>query len=107
MGGTYTMNHKLNFSVLDRLYIHNGQTQNSLSLSANAMLGKFFSVTGSYSAIGNRYDNLGLGMAVRLGFLQLYMVNDNLLALTNPAKAQFVNIRFGMNFLFGRKYEAY
>ncbi len=42
VGGTYTMNNKLNFSVLDRLYMHNGQTQNSLSLSANAMLGNSF-----------------------------------------------------------------
>jgi len=42
-------------------------------------------------------------MAVRLGFAQLYMVNDNILAMANPAKAEFVNFRFGINFLFGRK----
>lgn len=107
IGGTYALNNQLSFGLLDRLYLHNGQTQNSLSLTANAMLGKFFSVTGSYSAISGTYDNLGLGIALRLGFLQFYMVNDNLLALADPAKAQFVNVRFGMNLLFGRNYRNY
>jgi len=104
VGGTYTMGDKLNFGLLDRLFMYDGETMNALTLSANAMLAKFFSVSGSYSAIDGRYDNLGLGMAVRLGCLQLYMVNDNLLALADPAKAQFVNIRFGINMLFGRNY---
>ena len=31
------------------------------------------------------------------------MVNDNILALANPVRADFVNIRFGMNILVGRK----
>jgi len=44
-------------------------------------------------------------MAVRLGFAQLYMVNDNILAMANPAKAEFVNFRFGINFLFGRNHK--
>lgn len=107
IGGTYAMNDKLNFGLLNRMYMYEGETVNTLTLSANAMLGKFFSVTGSYSAMGGTYDNLGLGMALRLGFLQLYMVNDNLLALTDPAKAQFVNVRFGLNILFGRNYQKF
>lgn len=107
VGGTYVLNDKLNFGLLDRMYMYEGETVNTLTLSANAMLGEFFSVTGSYSAMGGTYDNLGLGMALRLGFLQLYMVNDNLLALTDPAKAQFVNVRFGLNILFGRNYQKF
>jgi len=34
----------------------------------------------------------------------MYLVSDNLMALNDPAKADFVNARFGMNFLFGRKH---
>ena len=44
-------------------------------------------------------------MAIRLGFMQMYLVSDNLMALNDPAKAEFVNARFGMNFLFGRKHK--
>ena len=107
IGGTYKLNEKINFGLLDRMYMYEGESVNTLTLSANAMLGKFFSVSGSYSAIGGTYDNLGLGMALRLGFLQLYMANDNLLALSDPAKAQFVNVRFGLNILFGRNYQKF
>jgi len=67
------------------------------------MLGDIFSLTGTYSAVNGTYDNLGLGLALRGGPLQFYMVNDNILALANPVRADFVNIRFGMNILVGRK----
>jgi len=53
--------------------------------------------------IGNSYNNLGLGMALKEGSMQLYFVSDNVLAWADPAKASFVNARFGINFLFGRQ----
>lgn len=107
LGGSFSLSDKLDVGVLERMYMYNGVTTNSLTLSANAMLGNFFSITGSYSAMNGSFDNLGVGVALRLGFLQWYVVNDNLLALSDPAKAQFVNIRFGMNILFGRKYKSF
>jgi len=103
LGGTYQVTKKFDIGLLDRLYKNGAISENTVTLSANAMLGNFFSLTGSYSMIDQSYNNLGLGMGLRLGFMQLYFVSDNLMALANPAKAQFVNARFGMNFLFGRK----
>lgn len=103
LGGTYQINDQFNVGLLDRLYKYRNISKNTVTLSANALLGNFFSLTGSYSMIGNSYNNLGLGMAFRLGMQQLYFVSDNLLALNDPAKAKFVNVRFGMNFLLGRK----
>jgi len=104
-GGTYQLNQKLNVGVLDRIYKLGTISQNTLTFSANAMLGNFFSLTGSYSMIGNSTNNLGLGFALRLGFMQFYALSDNLLALSDPAKAQYVSAQFGMNFLFGRKHK--
>ena len=101
LGGAYQINKKYDIGLLDRLYMYKGMSKNSVTLSGNAMFGNFFSLTGSYSMIGNSYNNLGLGMAIRAGSTQLYLVSDNLLAL-NPSKAQLVNLKFGMNFLFGR-----
>jgi len=105
LGGTYSVNQHFGFGVLECLYNNGTTNRNTLTLSANAMLGNFFSLTGSYSAIGNSYNNLGLGIAMRLGFMQVYLVSDNLLALNDPAKAEFINARFGMNFLFGRNHK--
>ena len=105
LGGTYSVNDHFGIGLLDCLYTNGTIRRNTLTFSANAMLGNFFSLTGSYSAVGNSYNNLGLGMAIRLGFMQMYLVSDNLMALNDPAKAEFVNARFGMNFLFGRKHK--
>jgi len=102
LAGSYLVNDQFNIGLLERLYIYKGVSRNSVTLSGNAMLGNCFSLSGSYSIIGNTYGNLGLGMGIRAGFAQLYVVSDNLLAM-DPSKAEFVNLRFGMNFLFGRK----
>jgi hypothetical protein len=81
----------------------NGYHQNTFTLSANAMFLDFLSLTGSYSFVGNSSNNLGLGMAIRAGFLQIYAVGDNVLAVHDPSKVEFANVRFGISFLFGRK----
>jgi hypothetical protein len=104
LGGTYAVSNSFGVGVLDCMYNNGTTSRNALTFSANALLGKFLSLTGSYSMIGDSNNNLGLGLALRLGFLQMYLVSDNLMAVNDPAKAQFVNARFGMNFLFGRKH---
>ena len=53
--------------------------------------------------VGNSYNNLGLGVALKEGAMQLYFVSDNVLALADPSKTSFVNGRVGINFLFGGK----
>lgn len=103
LGGTYAFNDRFSCGLLNRFYKGGNISQNTVTLSANTLIGKFLSLTGSYSMIGKSYNNLGLGMAIRMGFMQIYMVSDNVLAAADPAKATFVNTRFGMNFLFGRK----
>lgn len=103
LGGTYQINNKFNIGLLDRLYMDRSNSNNSLTLSGNAMLGNCFSLSGSYTVNENSYNNLGLGMGIRFGFTQLYVVSDNLLAM-DASKAQLVNLRFGMNFLFLRKH---
>lgn len=103
LGGTYELSPKFNLGLLNRYYKHGHFSQNTVTVSGNAMLSDFLSLTGSYSVIGNSVSNLGFGMGVRMGFLQLYAVGDNLLALAHPARVQYANARFGVNFLFGRK----
>lgn len=102
LGGTYQVNDIFNIGLLDRMYKYGSISRNSVTLSANTLLGNFFSLSGSYSMVGDSYNNLGLGMAFRLGSNQLYLVSDNLLAM-DPARAEMFNFRFGMNLLFGRK----
>ncbi len=103
LGGTYDLNKQFNFGILDRVFMYDGYRQNTLTLSANAMFLNFLSLTGSYSFVGNTSNNLGLGLGIRAGFLQIYAVSDNVIAYHDPSKAEFANTRVGVSFLFGRK----
>ena len=103
LGGTYDLNKQLNFGLLNRIFIYDGSSQNTLTLSANALLLDFISLSGSYSMVGNSTNNLGMGIGIRAGFLQIYAVSDNVIAVLDPSKAEFANARVGVSFLFGRK----
>ncbi len=105
LGGTFQLSNKINLGILDRMYKYEDISHNSITFSANTMLGNFLSLTGSYSLNSNTKNNIGAGLAFRLGFMQLYVVSDNIQAALDPAMAQYVNARFGMNFLFGRKHK--
>ncbi len=82
-----------------------------------------WSLTGTYSIYPHSYNNFGLGVALKLGFMQLYFLTDNL-ALPNFGisyftnrttppdqnsatlwlkKTQLINFHFGLNFNFGCK----
>lgn len=45
---------------------------------------------------------LGGGFGARFGFMQLYTSVDNAIGFTDVRKMQSVNVRVGLNFLFGR-----
>lgn len=55
----------------------------------------------SYTATNGSYNNLGAGLSFRLSPFQLYVVTDNILSAINYENAQHVNVRAGLNLVFG------
>ncbi|BAX79996.1 DUF5723 family protein [Labilibaculum antarcticum] len=102
-GGTHDLNKRVNVGALSRTEIFNGKVQSSLTFSANARFFKNLSTTLSYSVVNNSYNNIGFGLATKLGPTQFYVVSDNVMAAIKPNTAHLANIRFGINFLFGCK----
>lgn len=102
LGGSYKLNDYLNFGAVSRSEIYDGHFRPSLTLSANTRIARHFSASLSYSMVNNSYNNVGIGLASRLGPLQVYAVSDNILAI-HPNTAQLANFRFGINMLFGTK----
>ena len=90
-----------------------------LGIAYNYHLGNFLSATASYSIYNRSYSNVGLGVSLNLGPVELYCLTDNILAwgMLNPSdnlagSSQAINvdtrkvkngqIHFGMNLTFGR-----
>ena len=57
----------------------------------------------SYSMMNNSYSNIGLGMALRGGGFQFYVVTDNVIPALMPHKTRNANIWLGLNLVLGHK----
>jgi hypothetical protein len=68
----------------------------------------------AYTAANYRYDNLGFGLAFRLGFFQIYALADRIPLTWNkilndgesiplPESLNTIHARLGMNLVFGNK----
>jgi hypothetical protein len=91
------------------------QIRESLTLSANVNLGNSLSTSFSYSIANHQYDNLGAGLALRIGIFQFYMLADKIPVTWNnikvdsnstillPTSWNTFNLRLGMNLAFGNR----
>lgn len=118
LGGSVNITDKLNFGILSRSEIYGGKIRESLTFSANTFLAKFLTFSLSYSMMNNTYDNLGMGFGIKGGPLQFYLVSDHIPVTFNqirfedngdetiipiPASLRLINLRFGLNWIFGCK----
>jgi len=102
IGANYHINPKNNAGILFYGQIFNQQLYPALSLSYNTHLGKWLAASASYSILKGSYNNIGLGIALNLSALQLYIANDNLLDALMPYNAKNIHLHFGFNLIFGR-----
>ena len=104
IGGSYTVTDYLNFGVVSRTSLYNKRVYSSATLSVNGNFWKDrFQASLSWSFMDNTARNIGVGMGVKLGPAQIYVVSDNLLLLTNYKKNRGINMHFGINLIFGCK----
>lgn len=115
LGGKFNLTKSISIGLLSKSTIIQKQFHEALTLSANLNLSNVFSTSLSYTAANSRYDNLGAGIAFRLGFIQLYFIADRIPLYWNriessstaripvPANWNLVNMRFGLNLSFGNK----
>lgn len=103
LGGEYKLHEKLNLGALYRGEFYRKSYMQSLALFAKSNLTSCFSAHVSYAFANNSFTNLGVGLTLRLGFVNWYIVTDNLPGLIWPQKSKNMNIRMGCNLVFGYK----
>ncbi len=94
------------FLIHDKYYNHHNYL--SYTVSANASLLKVLHPSVSYTLTGSGYSNLGIGLGLKFGFFQMFVVADNVLgAKYNPVlkipwigTSENLDFRFGINFSF-------
>lgn len=79
-----------------------GKRSFTYGLGYTHRVGKMLTVSASVSKKPKQGFAVGGGFGARLGILQLYTSVDNVIGFTDVRKMQNINMRFGVNFLFGR-----
>ena len=69
------------------------------TLSYRRLLGEWLSVKTTYTVDSFSATNLGAGLALNLGSVNFYVAADNLLDITNTAKANSLSLQFGFNII--------
>lgn len=116
-------------SAMVRMHFYDRKVHPSFSLAYMRKFGDIWHLTGTYSIVNRNYANFGIGMSLKLGPVQLYMLTDNIFGpiiwnryswieekedefgvttfepqkLTLPRNWKYMNVHFGMNFVFGCK----
>jgi hypothetical protein len=102
IGGSYQLYEKGKAGVLIQNEYFKGKLNPSLTLSYNHKFNKWFHATASYTVINNSYNNVGGGIMVHPGPVQLYVVADNILGAIQPQNARHMQVRAGINLVFGK-----
>ncbi|MFY7899882.1 MAG: DUF5723 family protein [Chitinophagaceae bacterium] len=102
VGASYQLTSFLSVNALFAGRFINKKMQNNVCLSLNADVTRWLHFTGSYSMANGVGNNVGFGMSINAGFLQLYAVTDNVSAILHPEKAKYANVQAGLNLCFGR-----
>lgn len=114
VGGSYNLSKNISLGILSHSVLSGKKIKESLTLSANVNLGNSFSTSLCYTAENSRFDNLGAGLAFRLGIVQLYFIADRIPLSWNrintdngtillPYSWNTINMRLGLNLAFGNK----
>jgi len=103
LGTNYSITEKSNAGILLYAQVFDKSIHPGLALSYNQRVGKWLSFSGSYSIYNRSYNNLGLGLTLARGPVQLYIASDNVLGAIFPQNTKNLHLHFGINLMFGRK----
>jgi len=103
-GAAVYVHPKISFGLLSRSEIYKKSLRQQFTVSANLYPIRMLSTTLSYSILEGSYKNLGLGLALKALPFNFYLLTDTGPSVYFwPTEARFVNLRIGMNLMFGCK----
>ncbi len=98
LSGSYKLDDKSWVDLLLWGRSRGGNLQSAVSVGINRQFGNAFGLKANYSIVKGSAANIGLGMSLKLGALQFYVLSDNLLPVVAPfSNHSMTNVRFGLN----------
>ncbi|NOU16308.1 MAG: hypothetical protein HOO91_01945 [Bacteroidales bacterium] len=82
--------------------VYNKKLYPAFTLGLSQGLGRFLNLISTISYNQKTINNLGVGLVIKPGPMQIYIIADNVYPAINPLYTTNVNFRFGVNLVFGR-----
>ena len=101
VGANYKLGEKAVIGGLIQSEFFKGSIRPSFTASANYKLTKWIGLAASYSMINRSFNNLGVGININPGPVQIYVVSDNVMSSFQPQHARHAQVRAGINLIFG------
>jgi hypothetical protein len=102
VGASWWATPSINFGLLSRTDFIRETIFEQLTASANFAAGRMLNFSLSYTYMTSSWKNLGAGISLNLGPVNIYAISDNTLNMIFwTAEAQSVNLWFGLNLVFG------
>lgn len=97
IGGNYQINTAFNVGGIILSEFVRGKYRPSISVSGNVALKSWLAATVNYSIYNKTFSNIGVGLSLRGGPIQFYIMTDNVLAFTNILNAKNINLTTGLS----------
>jgi hypothetical protein len=101
LNGTYLVKKDLSMYVAVAMDFYHS-LRGALTVGVTQTIGKTMQATLNYTIMPSSYFNIGAGIAVRGGPIQMYLASDNIVAIFDPYAVKYFNVRLGMNIIFGK-----
>jgi hypothetical protein len=101
-GAAYHLGKSHTFGAMLYGDVFKGNFKPAFGLSYNLQLGHIWTIGVNGSYRNKSFENVGIGTTITLGAFQIYAVTENITAITHITDARFVDLRFGMNLVFGK-----
>lgn len=106
LGGNYYFQPNTSVGAMLNPRFFEGNIDLAFMLSLQHRFGRWFQLLVNYSAYNKNAFNLGVGSALNLGPLQIYLATDNITPVFNIDNAKNIQFNAGINLSFGRKTRA-
>ena len=102
LGGTYNLTESINVGATLYNEVIKSHYRAALIVSGTVKLKSWLSATVNYSQYARSFGNIGVGLSLRGGPIQFYVVSDNVLGFLSPGNSKNFHASFGLNMLFGK-----
>jgi hypothetical protein len=103
IGGSWSPDERNHLNLLLNGISWNHHLYPAVSVSYLFDWTRYLGLTLSYNVFNRQYTNLGGGVCISAGAMQLYLVSDNLPGLVFYKNTNNTSFQFGINILLGRK----